>query len=188
MIVEEDRMVHKLSMPLISHAIELLRSAPFNIYRVFLQQELVEGFYGGPVRLQNLSPLYSMPSAVWQFLHRRYMWINGAAVDGMANVHEMQHNIAGLHGTRFGLPSMEVRLREWANRPMRVQVSLGAMGGRDELVCKLVFVTTNDTKHRLGSSLDSVFASIEGTCYVKSAMAPIQLTSNSSVPYFFEGT
>jgi hypothetical protein len=39
----------------------------------------------------------------------------------------MQSNIAGLHGTRFGLPSMEARLREWANRPTQVQVSLGAM-------------------------------------------------------------
>jgi hypothetical protein len=28
---------------------------------------------------------------------------------------------------------MEARLREWANRPTPVQVSLGAMGGGDEL-------------------------------------------------------
>jgi hypothetical protein len=45
----------------------------------------------------------------------------------------MQYNIAGLHRTRFGLPSMEASLREWANRPTQVQVSLGAMGGGDEL-------------------------------------------------------
>jgi hypothetical protein len=45
----------------------------------------------------------------------------------------MQRNTAGLHGTRFGLPSMEARLREWSNRPTQVHVSLGAMGGGDEL-------------------------------------------------------
>jgi hypothetical protein len=43
-----------------------------------------------------------------------------------------QRSIAGLHRTGFALPSMEVRLREWANRPTHVQVSLGAMGGSDE--------------------------------------------------------
>jgi hypothetical protein len=45
----------------------------------------------------------------------------------------MQRNIAGLHWTRFGLPSMEARLREWANRLTQVYVSLGEMGGGDEL-------------------------------------------------------
>jgi hypothetical protein len=45
----------------------------------------------------------------------------------------MQRDIAGLHKTRFGLPSMEACLREWANRPMKVQVNLGAMAGGDEL-------------------------------------------------------
>jgi hypothetical protein len=44
----------------------------------------------------------------------------------------MQRNITGLHGTRFGLPSMEARLREWANRPTQVQVGLGAMDVGDE--------------------------------------------------------
>jgi hypothetical protein len=44
----------------------------------------------------------------------------------------MQRIIAGLHGTRFGLPSMETRLREWAHCPTQVQVSLGAMGGGNE--------------------------------------------------------
>jgi hypothetical protein len=44
-----------------------------------------------------------------------------------------QINISGLHGTRFGRPSMEARLREWANRPTQVEVSLEAMGGGDEL-------------------------------------------------------
>jgi hypothetical protein len=45
----------------------------------------------------------------------------------------MHRKIAGLHGTRFGIPSMEARLREWANRPTQVQVSLGVMNGGDEL-------------------------------------------------------
>jgi hypothetical protein len=45
----------------------------------------------------------------------------------------MRRNIAGLHGTRFGLPSMAARLREWTNRPTQLQVSLGAMDGGDEL-------------------------------------------------------
>jgi hypothetical protein len=38
----------------------------------------------------------------------------------------MQRNISGHHGTRFGLPSMEARLREWANRPTQVQLTRGA--------------------------------------------------------------
>jgi hypothetical protein len=45
----------------------------------------------------------------------------------------MQRNISGLHGTRFGLPSMEARLRERVNPPTQVQVSVGAMGRGDEL-------------------------------------------------------
>jgi hypothetical protein len=45
----------------------------------------------------------------------------------------IQRNIAGLHGTRFGLPSMDARLREWANRPTQVLVSVGAMDGGNEL-------------------------------------------------------
>jgi hypothetical protein len=44
----------------------------------------------------------------------------------------MQRNVVGLHGKRFGLPSMEARVREWANRPTQVQMSLGAMGRGDQ--------------------------------------------------------
>jgi hypothetical protein len=53
-----------------------------------------------------------------------------ADADGLLS---MQHNIAGLHGTHFGLPSMKERLREWTNRLTQAQVSFGAMGGGDEL-------------------------------------------------------
>jgi hypothetical protein len=87
LFVEEDRVMHQVSIPLISHAIELLRLAPFNIYGVVLQQEPVVGEFGGPVRLwKNLSSPYPLPSEVWQFLSRRYMWVNAGTVYRMANV------------------------------------------------------------------------------------------------------
>jgi hypothetical protein len=57
----------------------------------------------------------------------------GTSEAGAERFLSMQRNIAGLRGTRFGPPSMEARLREWANRQTQVQVNLGAMGGGDEL-------------------------------------------------------
>jgi hypothetical protein len=46
---------------------------------------------------------------------------------------ERRYNTAGLHGTRFGPPSIETCLKEWDNRLTQVQVSLGTMGGGDKL-------------------------------------------------------
>jgi hypothetical protein len=84
------------------------------------------------------------PNMIWRAAHRFEEWsalselalrivTYGMSEADTERLLSMQCNIAGLHGTRFSLPSMEARLREWANRPTQVQVSLGAMGGRDEL-------------------------------------------------------
>jgi hypothetical protein len=56
----------------------------------------------------------------------------GTSEAGAEHLLSMQCNITGPHGTRFGLPSMEALLREWAGRPTQVHVSLGAMGGGNE--------------------------------------------------------
>jgi hypothetical protein len=81
---------------------------------------------------------------IWRAVHRFEEWYAlselalrlvtcGMSEADAERLFSMQCNIAGLHGTRFGLPSMEAHLRKWANRPTQVQVSLGAMGGGDEL-------------------------------------------------------
>jgi hypothetical protein len=84
------------------------------------------------------------PNVIWRAVHRfekcsalfelalRLVTCGTSEADAKRLL-SMKRNIARLHGTRSGLPSMEVRLREWANRPTQVQVSLGAMGGGDEL-------------------------------------------------------
>jgi hypothetical protein len=84
------------------------------------------------------------PNMIWRAAHRSEDWFAlsefalwfmtcGTSEADAERLLLMQRNIAGLHGTRFGLPFMEAHLREWANRPMQVQVSLGAMGRGDEL-------------------------------------------------------
>jgi hypothetical protein len=63
------------------------------------------------------------PNMIWRAAHRFEAW---SAVSELAlclvtcgkseadaeRLFSMQHNIAGAHGTHFGLPSMEARLRE----------------------------------------------------------------------------
>jgi hypothetical protein len=80
---------------------------------------------------------------IWGVAHRFEEWSApelamrfvtcGTSEAGAERLPSMRRNIEGLHGTRFGLPSMEALLKEWTNRPTQVQVSLGAMGGGDEL-------------------------------------------------------
>jgi hypothetical protein len=76
------------------------------------------------------------PNMIWRVAHRFEEW---SALSKLAlqlvtcrtseadakRLLSMQRNIAGLHETRFGLPSMEPRLREWVNCPTQVQVNLG---------------------------------------------------------------
>jgi hypothetical protein len=84
------------------------------------------------------------PNMIWRAVHRFEEWSTlselalrlvtcGTSEIDAEHLLSMQRNIAGLHGTCFGLPSMEARLRDCASRPTPVQVSLGAMGGGDEL-------------------------------------------------------
>jgi hypothetical protein len=76
----------------------------------------------------------SIPSLEWNLSKLALRLVTcGTAETDSERLLSMQRKIAGLHGTRFGRPSMEARLKEWSNRPMQVQVSLGAMGGGDEL-------------------------------------------------------
>jgi hypothetical protein len=93
--------------------------------------------------LQNLDGSEE-PNMIWRAAHRFEEWSAlseltlrfvtcGTSEADAERLPSIQSNIAGLHGTRFGLPPMETRLREWDNRPTQVQVSLGAMGGGDEL-------------------------------------------------------
>jgi hypothetical protein len=91
LLVEEDRVVQEnIGFPIISHSIELLKSAPFQIYGVFLQAEDVRSrMFGGPVREIQLTSPYTSPARAWQFIERPYMYINGASVYRMANIREM---------------------------------------------------------------------------------------------------
>jgi hypothetical protein len=45
----------------------------------------------------------------------------------------MRRNSARLHGIRFALPSLEIRLREWANRPTQVRLMRGGTGEGNKL-------------------------------------------------------
>jgi hypothetical protein len=83
------------------------------------------------------------PNMIWRAANRFEEWSSlseltlrlatcGTSEANTKRVLSMQRNIAGFYRTRFSLPSIEARLRDWANRPTQVQVSLGAMGGGDE--------------------------------------------------------
>jgi hypothetical protein len=76
------------------------------------------------------------PNMIWRAAHRFEEWsalselalqlvICRTSETDAEHLLSMQRNIAGRHRTRFGLPSMEARLREWTNRPTQVQASLG---------------------------------------------------------------
>jgi hypothetical protein len=67
------------------------------------------------------------PNMIWRPTHRFEEWSAlselslrlvtcGTSEADVERLFSMQYNIVGLHGTRFGLPSMESRLREWSNR------------------------------------------------------------------------
>jgi hypothetical protein len=84
------------------------------------------------------------PNVIWRAARRFEEWpalselalqfvTCGVSEADTEHLLSMQRNAAGLHGTRFGLLFMEARLREWTSCPTQVQVSLGAMGGGDEL-------------------------------------------------------
>jgi hypothetical protein len=84
------------------------------------------------------------PNMIWRVAHRFEEWSAlselvlrlvtcGTSEADAERLLSVQRNITGLHGTRFGLPSMETRLREWADCPTQVQVSLGVMGEGGEL-------------------------------------------------------
>jgi hypothetical protein len=71
----------------------------------------------------------------WSALSELSLWImtcGNAGVDAEYII-SMQLNIAGLHPTRFGRPSIEARLREWANHTTPVQLTRGAMGETNKL-------------------------------------------------------
>jgi hypothetical protein len=81
---------------------------------------------------------------IWRTAHRFEEWSSfsemavrlvtcGTSEADAERILSMQRNIAGLHGTRFGLSSMEARLREWASRPTEVHAIHAAMDEDDEL-------------------------------------------------------
>jgi hypothetical protein len=66
------------------------------------------------------------PNMIWRAVHRFEEWSAlselalrlvtcGMSEADTERLLSMQRKIAGLHGKRFGLPSMEARLREWVN-------------------------------------------------------------------------
>jgi hypothetical protein len=72
--------------------------------------------------------LLDSPNDFWRIAHRFLEWLPlselalrlitcGTSEADAERILSMQRNVAGLHGTRFGLPSMEARLRELMARP-----------------------------------------------------------------------
>jgi hypothetical protein len=89
LFLEEDRLVGDVRWPIISHSIEMLRSAPFDVYGVLLQIEPTVGHLGGPLVHLLLRSPYKSRAEVWAFTTRAYMYVNGAAVYRTENIHKM---------------------------------------------------------------------------------------------------
>jgi hypothetical protein len=89
MFLEEDRLIGDVRWPVLSHSIELFRTAPFEIYGVLLQYEPTIGHLGGSIQKLVLRSPYRSPAAVWAFQTRTYMYVNGAAMYRTKNIHKM---------------------------------------------------------------------------------------------------
>jgi hypothetical protein len=84
------------------------------------------------------------PNSMWRTAHRFGEWAQFAVVAlrlitcttsemDADRLFSVQRNVAGLRATRFGLPTMEARLREWASRPKEIQTNLEAMEESEDL-------------------------------------------------------
>jgi hypothetical protein len=88
LIIEEDWIIKHYPFPLISHSIEMIKSAPFNVYGVIIHWQTVVGRFGGPCVKDEFASPYG-PGLVWRFITCGYLYTNGPTVYRMENLRRM---------------------------------------------------------------------------------------------------
>lgn len=106
LIVEEDLVIREdVNFPLISHAIDLLKQLPHDVYGIVMHEVWMDRSdkltkVDGKTKYADLN--------TWTLKRRRYQWNNGGILVRMSNVHELLAKAPYISEKQFGSVAQEL--------------------------------------------------------------------------------